>query len=579
MKILKGKPVSQGLVIGKAQLLNSKRDFILKEVIDGSGIESEIKRFDQSLEITRKQLEEIYKNLLKSIGEESALIIKTQLLLLNETGLVSEIKNIIKEKKVRTEWAIKEIEKKYVLHFRKVMDLSFREKSNDIMDILGRIIDNLKKSDVKKGKEGESVILIADELPPSVAAGLMMRNKLKGIILDRGGETSHTVILARSLYIPTILDTGNATEMISTDDLLIADGITGEITINPDEQQIIRAEKKKEEFEEETEKLKKLTKLPNRTIDGRKFILKANIEFPFESNNISSYGSEGIGLYRTEFLFTDNKIADSEKEQYLIYKNIAQKVYPFDVTIRTFDIGRDKGNHFFKDQNDENPALGMMAVRLFLKEKNVFKTQLRAILKANESGNIRILFPMVTDIEEVKEINQLLKESEEELKNEGVFHKNQIKKGIMIEVPAAVKLIRHLKNEVDFLSLGSNDLMQYFLAVERNNSALAYLFDPFQPAVIDILKEIKTEADRINKEVTICGEIAAEPLIASLLLGMGYTHFSMNTLSVAEIKKIFIKIEYSYLKSLVSELISIPSRVEIRKYISSAMKKKYQDIF
>jgi len=579
MKKLVGKPVSQGIIIGKAQLFNSKKEFIFKEKIDKKSVEKEINRFSNSIKATRSQLKDIYTNLKKTIGEESALIIKTQSMLLEETRLIDEIKQIIRNKLVRSEWAIKEIEKKYVSHFKKIKDLSFREKGNDIMDILERVVLNLKKVKVDVNKNIGNVIIVADEIAPSIAASLMINSELKGIILDKGGETSHTVILARTLGIPTIINTGKATDKIATDDTLIVDGLDGKITINPDENQIKRALKKAKKFADHQENLKLISKLPNITNDGRKFSLNANIEFPFESDIVSSHGADGIGLFRTEFLFTDKSIANSEEEQYLIYKNIAHKIHPGIVTIRTFDIGRDKGNHFFQTGNEINPALGMMAVRLFLKEKKFFKKQIKAILRANENGNIRILFPMITEIEEIRSIKEIIKDAEKDLINENHMPHHRIKIGVMVEVPAMVKILRFLKDEVDFLSLGTNDMIQYLLAVERNNNSLSYLFNPFQPAVIEILMEIKREADKIEKEITVCGEIAGQTFTALMLLGIGYTSFSMNPLAIAEIKRVFTSIDFSYLKKITKQLSLFAFKTETENFIINSLKKKYPEIF
>lgn len=579
MKHLKGTPVSQGIVIGKAQLLNSNKEFIFKEKIDKIKLKSEIDRFENSILITMKQLRDIYRSLKRTVGEESALIIKTQSMLLEETRLIDEIKQIITDKLVRSEWAIKEVEKKYVNHFQNIKDLSFREKGNDIMDILNRVISNLKKTENQSDKDIGNVIIVADDIAPSIAASLIINNRLKGIILDKGGETSHAVILARSLAIPTILNTGDATEIISTDDILIVDGISGEVAINPDEDTILKAEKKTKKYKEHLEKLKQIIKLPNVTKDGKKFSLKANIEFPFESDIVASHGAEGIGLFRTEFLFVDDTISGSENEQYLIYKNIANKILPETVTIRTFDIGRDKGNHYFKTGNEVNPALGMMAVRLFLKEKKIFLKQIKAIIRANENGNIRILFPMITEIDEIRAIKKLIKEAEKELSSENHLPSHKIEVGIMLEVPAMIKSLKFLKNEVDFLSLGTNDLIQYLLAVERNNSSLSYLFNPFQPSVIETLKEIKSETDKLGKEITVCGEIAGRALTALLLLGLGYSNFSMNPLSIVEIKRVFTSIDFSYVEKVIKNLSSFSTKAETEEFLVKSLTKKYPDLF
>lgn len=579
MKKIKGKPVSAGIVTGKAFLLNSQKTIILREKIKQDLTEAEIKRFNSAVAKTRSQLKKIANNLQKTMGKDSALIIETQHLLLKEGALIEDIKNLIVSQSVKAEWAIKEVEKKYIDFFNNIPDLSFREKRNDISDILNRLIGNLKKSNEGIETTIENVILVADDMPPSVAAQLLSKGKLLGLVLDQGGETSHSVILARTLEIPTILDAKSATQLISNDDVLIIDGLSGEIFINPEKAFLSKYLIKKEKYQAYKERLKEVIKLPDITRDQYDFHLSANIELPFESDLVQSYGARGIGLYRTEFLFTDPQIAVSTEQQYLIYKNIAQKVFPNPVVIRTFDVGRDKEYGHFKSFKEVNPALGTMAVRLFLKEKKLFKTQIKAILMANESGNIKILFPMVTEIEEIYTIKRIMEESKAELREEKKLPDKNMEMGIMIEIPGTVKLIKHLKDDIDFFSIGTNDLIQYLLAVDRNNSSVSYLFNPFHPAVIEILFEIKREIDRIGKEVTVCGEIAGKGFTALMLLGMGYTHFSMNPLSIIEIKRIFTNIHHSYIKGIAGQLTTLSSKTEIEEFLIENIIRKYPELF
>ncbi len=579
MRKLKGKPVSQGIAIGKATIFKSNRDIIFKENLEKSLVPEELARFNRALETTRLQLKSIYKNLQEVMGKDSSLIIESQSMLLNDSRLIDEIREKISGNMVNSEWAVNEVSKKYVDFFSNIKDLSFREKGNDIADILGRITENLSKNNKDDDTDIENVIIIANDLTPTTTASLMSKGKLLGIVLNNGGETSHTVILARTLGIPTILETGNATEKISNDDILIIDGLTGEIIINPDEEELSETKIKIEKFKTYKERLKKLIKIPNITKDNKEFNLMANIELPFESDLVHSYGASGIGLFRTEFLFMDPKIALSEEEQYLIYKNIAQKVYPDDVTIRTFDIGRDKGAKYFRTGNERNPALGTMAIRLFIKEQKILKIQIKSIIRANENGNIKILFPMITEIEEVRIIKKMILEITDELRKENKLPDHTPEIGIMIEIPGAVKLIKYLKNKIDFFSVGTNDLIQYLLAVERDNSSLSYLFNPFQPSVIESLFEIKREVDAIGKNVTVCGEIAGKPMTALMLLGMGYTNFSMNPLSVAEIKRVFINIKFTEVRDIVAKLISFESKSESEGFLVKSLNKFYPDLF
>lgn len=579
IKKLKGKPVSAGIVVGKAFLFNSRQHIIMREKIDKDSVQKEIKRLNSAIRKTRVQLKKITQNLQNIMGKDSALIIETQALLLNEGNLITDIRNYIEVHAVKAEWAIKQVEKKYIDIFNNIPDLSFREKRNDISDILNRLLENLKKSKEDISANIENVILVADDIPPSVAANLMSHGKVLGLIFDHGGETSHSVILARTLEIPTILNTENASEQISNDDQLIVDGLSGEIFINPEKPFLSRYLVKKEKYQVYKERLKGVIKLPDRTKDNHEFNLSANIELPFESEIINSYGAKGIGLYRTEFLFTDPKVASSEEEQYLIYKSIAQKVFPHPLVIRTFDVGRDKDYGNIQPEPETNPALGTMAIRLFLREKKLFRTQIKAILRANESGNIKILFPMIIEIEEIYYIKSIIDEVTKELEESGQFPEKKVELGIMIEIPGSVKLIKHLGDIVDFFSIGTNDLVQYLLAVDRNNSSVSYLFNPFHPAVIEILYEIRREVAKIGKQVNVCGEIAGKGFTALMLLGMGYTSFSMNPLSLIEIKRIFTNIHYSYIKHVVSQMRKLNSKSAIEEFLIEKVIRKYPDLF
>lgn len=579
MKHFKGKPVSSGISMGKALVYNSQKQIILKEKIPVEMISNEINRFNNSLKITRAQLKKIYTNLLKTMGKETALIIETQFLLVKEGNLINDIVNIITNEAVKAEWAIKEIEKKYIDIFSKIPDLTFRARGNDLSDVLVRLISNLKSIKNTIPTDIENVIVVADDIPPSIAASLMSRGKIQGIVLNEGGETSHTVILARTLEIPTIVNADDAAHSISNDDFVIVDGLAGEITVNPAKSFISKTLVKKEKYEVHKEKLKQVLKLPDITRDKHPFKLMGNIELAFESDILLSYGASGIGLFRTEFLFMDPSIVNSIDEQYLIYKNIAQKFYPNPVVIRTYDVGRDKSYENIGKELEHNPALGSMAVRLFLKERELFKKQIKAILKANESGNIKILFPMITEIEEIHSIKNLIRQSREELETEKNFHGKHVPVGIMIEVPAAVKIIKYLKDEIDFFSIGTNDLMQYMLAVDRNNSAVSYLYSPFHPAVIEILQDVLYEVQKIGKEVTVCGEMAGKTFTALMLLGIGYTNFSMNPLSITEIKRIFTRVHLSYIKRIIKQIYKMGSKTEIEEFLVETLLEKYPDLF
>jgi phosphotransferase system enzyme I (PtsI) len=575
---IKGKAVSPGIVMGKAMLYNSEKIPVRPERIGEKAVEKEIWRLENAVKKTQAQLMKINRDLRKMMGPDSALIIETQSLLLKDSHLLEEIKAGIKNSLYSAEWAIKETEKKYLRIFHTIPDLSFKTKSNDISDVLNRLIDNLKRGGrLSFAAQAGPVILVADDITPSEAAKLMGSGKLLGLVLNQGGETSHTVILARTMGIPAIMDTVNATESIANGDPLALDSVNGEVIVQPTPAVIAEISVKSEKYQVYREQLKILSQLPELTRDDHHFHLYANIELPFESEIVQSYGAKGIGLFRTEFMYLDSKMSMSGHEQFLLYKNIAQNIFPHPLVIRTYDLGRDKSDAS-APRREENPSLGLMAVRMFLKHRDPFKVQIKAIQRANSSGNIKILFPMITEIEEIHAIKAIMAETREELLREGNFPKKDVEVGIMLEIPGAVQLIRHLASDIDFFSVGTNDLIQYLLAVDRNNSDVAYLFSPFHPAVIRILKEIRREAERIGKEVTICGEMAGKCFQALMLLGLGFTHFSMNAMAIAEIKRVFTQVHFAHLKKVVGHLEQFGSRSEIEEYLSESLLRLYPDL-
>jgi len=576
--ILKGKPITSGIETGKAFLFHSQRDHIFKEHIKKNKINDEKNRFLNAVRKSKSQLKKISADLEKKLGKESALIIETQYLLLKDKTLLDSIMKIIEFESVRSEWAIHSVEEKYLKVFRNLSDLSFQEKGNDISDILNRVINNLKSNRINLSPENKNIILVADDIPPSIAATLISKKKILGLILDNGGETSHSVILAKALEIPTIIGTKKGTILIESGNNLIIDGIDGKIIINPDEQLCIEYKEKRKEYIKYVKARKKVLKRPNITKDGLGFILSANIEFPFESEKVDTYGANGIGLFRTEFLFNDSDIALSEEKQYSIYKQISRNVFPNQLTIRTFDVGRDKTNDHIVQQEEHNPALGSMAIRLFMEKPAILRTQIRAIMRANENGNIKLLFPMITEIEEIIELKRIINEEKIDLKKKNQLPNKELKIGIMIEIPGTVKLIKYLKEEIDFFSLGTNDLMQYLLAVDRNNSSVSYLYNPFNPAVIASLQEILSEVTKIDKEITVCGEIAGKGITALMLLGMGFTNFSMNPTAIVEIKRLFTAVNHSYLKKIISSIKKLKIKKNIEKTIIDSISKEYPDI-
>lgn len=576
---LNGKSVSPGIAAAESHVYNPGNHIVPRRSISGKEHDSECRRLQRSIQATRKQLKAIAGNLKEAMGDDSALIIGTQSQLLDEGNLVAEIEKTIRAEHVNVEWALTRIEDKYTKIFRRIQDPTFRERVNDISDLLQRLQRNLRRNKDESTPSLNNVILVARDIAPSEAAYLMSRGNLRGLVLSEGGETSHTVILARTLEIPAVMNVERAHTRIRSGDALIVDGLSGEVLINPDNRTRQSYHIKQEKYAGYLERSRQVLTLPDRTLDGRDFTLSANIELPMEVDLLQSYGSVGIGLFRTEFLLTDPGVAGSEEEQFQIYRNLARRVYPKPLILRTFDVGRDKQYGTFAQHPEPNPALGTMAVRLFLKDPAFFRIQIKAALRANESGNLRILFPMVTEIEEINSLRRIVSECREELRKEGKKSLRETPLGIMVEIPGAIHLIPHLENAVDFLSVGTNDLIQYLLAVDRNNPSVSHLYNPFHPAVIRSLLEISSAAAAINKEINVCGELAGQGFTALMLMGMGYTHFSMNPVSIIEIKRLFTHIHHKFLCRVVRKLMTFSSRSDAEEYFIEQMVGKYPDLF
>jgi len=574
---IKGKTVLPRIVKAEAFLFKPNNiTSVQRQTV--KDVEKEILKLNNAIHKSRAQLKKILIDLQKIGNQDLALIIESQLLILKDQSFLSEIKNLIKKESVNSSWALFQIEQKYLNIFQQIPDLTIKERSKDISDLIRRIFDNLSAFSIRNNlPDKKKIIIVADDLTPSEAARLLVKKSVTGVILNQGGETSHTVILARSTGIPIIFATGNATKLIKQSDQLILDGISGEIIINPTKLIAEELSRKQKEFNIYLSRLKKVKSKPDLTLDGKSFQIFANIDIPIEANLAIESGAKGIGLFRTEFFYLNANQKPDEESQYLIYKELAKKLHPMPLVIRTFDLGRDKIEKE-NDLHEENPSLGLMAIRFFLKQRGLLKNQLRAIIRANHYGNIRILFPMITEIEEVLTLKKIIFEIYQDLSSRKRFNNPLPQIGIMVEIPSVVFLIEHLKDEVDFFSVGTNDLIQYLLAVDRNNSALSYLYSCFHPAVIHTLSTIQKSCSRNNKSVTICGEMASNNLTSLLLLGLGFNNFSMNPNSIFKVKNLFINIHQKKIQKIVQKLFHLSNKTEIEQIFLEEILKANLDL-
>lgn len=571
----KGIAASPGIAIGKAYIYKNIEIKVEPRKINDDEIELELEKLNHSIKISKEQLEKIKENTMEKLGEDKAKIFEAHLMVLEDPVLFSEIEEKIKTEKTCAEYAVKTVIDGYIDIFSAMEDDYMRERAADIKDVGERIIRNILGIPIKNLSElDETVIIIAKDLTPSDTAQLD-KNKVLAFATDMGGRTSHTAIMARSLEIPAVVGLKEISDNVKDGDIVIIDGLNGLLLVNPDEETLRSFEEKRIDYLKMKEEMKKLLLLSAETKDKkRKVELSANIGTPKDVKGALENGAEGIGLYRTEFLYMDREEMPSEEEQFNAYKEVAEAMKGKPVIIRTLDIGGDKKLPYLNMPEELNPFLGFRAIRLCLDREDLFKTQLRAILRASAYGKIRIMYPMISGLDEIRKANEILKEAKNELRREGVAFDENIEVGIMVEIPSAAICADLLAKEVDFFSIGTNDLIQYTLAVDRMNEKIAYLYEPFHPAIIRLIKNVIDASHKAGKWTGMCGEMAGEPVAVPLLLGLGLDEFSMSSTSIPLAKKIIRSFEYDEAKELAEKALMMDNPEEIKIMIKEACKIK-----
>ncbi|MGZ5479623.1 MAG: phosphoenolpyruvate--protein phosphotransferase, partial [Candidatus Aminicenantales bacterium] len=537
MTRLRGIGVSPGIAIGEVLLAKRVVFTSRKEIIADDQVPDEIKRLHQALDRTRADLVRIKESVREKMGPDSSLIFEAHLLILEDPTLLGGLEAVIRDEKARAEWALSKANARYEQLFESLTDDYFRQRKSDVSDVLKRVYRNLETKRDKEKAPQKQHILVAHELLPSEAALRLSKELTLGVVLDMGGGTSHTAILARSLGIPAVLGLRDVTRQVREGELIIVDGTDGEVIIDPPPAVRREFQAKKEKYENYGRELQKTAKLKSETLDRVRFIPQANIELPEEVDLALSMGAEGIGLFRSEFIYLRRESLPTEEDHFEIYARLARSAHPHPVTIRTLDIGGEKSLPQLNIEKEPNPALGLRAVRFSLRNRDLFRTQLRAILRASAGKNVRILVPMVTEVDEILEVKDIFEDVKKELRRKGEAFDEKIPFGIMIEVPAAAALADVMLKEVDYVSIGTNDLIQYYLAVDRSNEFVSYLFKPFHPAVIRLIRSVIQAARKAEKDVIVCGEMAADTPSAIVLLGFGLRTFSMNPIFIPRIKK------------------------------------------
>jgi phosphotransferase system enzyme I (PtsI) len=577
---LKGIGVSPGIVIGNAYLFDrfdSQVSFY--RLRDESLVSKEVRRFRAALKASEKELSEIKNKLTETAGREPLYIIDVHIMILKDRKFISNTIKNIREVHVNAEWAVRMTLDKYREIFEKMDDDYLRGRISDIRYVGQMILRNLAgKHEERISDIGETGIVIAVDLSPADTARMMI-NKVRGFATDMGGKTSHTAIVARAVGIPAVVGLERITRSVKMNDSIIIDGSAGLVVVNPDPEMLQRYEAKKKLHEEAQEGFLKYAMLPAVTRDHYTVEMGGNIEFIEEIPSAVVHGAEGIGLYRTEFIYIDKGRLPTEEEHYSHYRQVVGVEGLHWATIRTFDLGGDK---FYSDPRlakEMNPQMGLRAIRFCLKEIDLFKIQLRAIVRASAHGKTRIMFPMISGLEELREAKRIFCEVKEELSASGIPVGDDIEIGIMIEVPSAVIIADALAKEVDFFSIGTNDLIQYSLAIDRINERVTYLYEPLHPAVLRLIKQVVDIGHGAGIRVAMCGEMAGEPAYIMILLGLEIDELSMNPLAIPRVKKIIRDSTLKESRELLEHVMTLTTAAEIREYVMHYMRTRFPDEF
>ena len=562
MKILRGIGVSPGVAIGPAYLLITGNIKIVRRILRPENIEKEIKRLYQAIEETIKELEAV-KSHIPSEMIQPLSIIDAHILMLRDPGLLRETERFIRTYLVNAEWALLKVLERYQKIFSSLKDPYLKERVHDLEHLIDRVILVLQGLNNNSVNFNEPAIVVAHDLSPADTARLKP-DTTQAFVTEVGSRTSHTAIVARSLGLPAVVAVAGILEEASPGDLLIVDGLSGEVIIDPTEDVIEIFQKRRIKCQERRAFLFEQAERPAITLDGRKIAVRANLELVDEIPLVRDYGAEGVGLYRTEYLYVTRRKLPTEEELFSVYRQVVEGVSPQLVTIRTLDLGGDKFASHLELPEEINPALGLRAIRLCLKNPNLFKVQLRAILRASAFGRVRIMFPLVSGLQELREAKKLLFEVKEELYAQGIQLPEKIPIGVMIEVPSAAAIADLLAREVDFFSIGTNDLIQYALAIDRGNQQVAHLYEPLHPGILRIIKQIVEAGHNAGIEVAMCGEMAGDLLHIPLLIGLGLDELSTNPQTIPAVKMLIRALSYEKCQRLAQKALNLTSPEEIR---------------
>ncbi len=578
MKRLQGIAVSPGVAIGEALVMDNEGFRIPRRFVARDAVEDELERLGKAIVAAAEEIGRNRDAVSKELGVKYGAIFEAHLQMLQDARLRSELEEMIRQRHYSPEYAVSRTLRRYGDVFQKLESSYLAERANDIFDIEKRLLRHL----LGRRREGIShltspVLVLAHNLTPSETANLD-RNFVKGFVCEVGGPGGHTAIVAEALEIPAVVGTGPFLTEVSGGDELIIDGDNGLVILQPDEETLARYRHEEQEIRSAAARLEPLRDLPAQTADGVRLELFGNIEFPYEVDHCIDRGADGIGLYRTEFLYLGSEAEPNEEVHFKAYSQVIQAMGDKPVTIRTFDLGADKVPHLAPVEDEKNPFLGLRSIRLALRNLSMFRTQLRAVLRASALGNLRVMFPLVSTVLELRQAKMVLGDVMDDLDEHGIEFNRDVPIGMMVEVPAAVMMIDHFVDEVDFLSIGTNDLIQYTLAVDRSNRDVVALYNPADPAVLKLIQMTIDAGQRKAVPVNLCGQMSGSPTYTMLLLGLGLRRFSVAPSAIPEIKNICRKVTIEQCRAVTERVIHMENARDIKSYLKEELKRHVPDV-
>lgn len=578
MEKIKGISASPGIYMGKVFLYHEENLNIPKYGIERHEVSEEFTRFLEAIEKARTELENLKDIARHSLGEKEILMLDSHILMLSDPEFIDQISGALDRQLVNVEWVLFEAIEELIEKLKSSPNDYMKERASDLKDVSKRVLNNLmfRERITLSDLETELVIASHDLLPSDAIT--MDKKMVRGIILDAGGKTSHTAIIARSFEIPAVVGLSNITRKVKTGDFVVVDGNSGMVVINPDEETREFYREKIKAKEETSRQLRPYVKKEAVTDDGKKIGVKANIEVPEELESVLSHGADGIGLFRSEYLLLQSELHSSEERQYEVYKMILEGLNGKPVTIRTLDIGGDKVIPGYDEIHEKNPLLGWRGIRFCLANRETFMIQLKALYRASVYGDLRIMFPMISCMEELNQILDLIEEVKDELKSKGYGYNEKVPIGIMIEVPAAVLAAEFLAKKVDFFSIGTNDLIQYTIAIDRGNEKIAYLYQPYHPALLKLLKMTVAAGKKAGIPVSLCGEMGSDPVATIVLLGLGIEEISMSPAAIPVVKKVIRNVKISEAESIIEHISRIDSGTEINTFIENWFNERFSGL-